>query len=287
MTRAVRGVRSSAALCAVLAAMVVTEAGAAFPASAQGSPGPFFRESDAVFLGGALAAAALTSLFDGRLATQLGATGGHNRAYHELATVGASVGGVGPIALSAGMFVAGHIAHRSKLASLGTWGAEAVLISGSATLLLKGVAGRERPFAAAGDVDNYVFGRGFRSAAFASFPSGHTSAAFAVATVLARGTADQSPRTHLVVSGFAYGAATLIGVSRLYANQHWPSDVVVGAAIGITSGIAVVRHAHGAPQDAPETTTAKTPVSALAYLASHTSVAPAPHGGLTFAFSAR
>jgi membrane-associated phospholipid phosphatase len=42
-----------------------------------------------------------------------------------------------------------------------------------------------------------------------------------------------------------YGGATLIGLSRMYNNAHWTSDVVVGAAIGTFSGIKVVRYNHG------------------------------------------
>ena len=266
-------------LGAVMIAAVLASTGTANTLAAQSSSSTFFRQSDAVFLGGALAAAALTSLFDSRLAAQWSATGEHDKAFHQLATVGASVGGGGPIALSVGMFAVGHVAHRAKLAALGKWGIEAVAISGSATLLIKGLAGRTRPFAAAGDVGNYRLGRGFRNDSFASFPSGHTSAAFAVATVLARGTADDAPRTHYIVSSFAYTAATLIGISRLYANKHWTSDVVVGAALGITSGLAVVRDAHGARP--------RTDESRLAFLASHTSIAPAPRGGITLAFSAQ
>jgi membrane-associated phospholipid phosphatase len=42
-----------------------------------------------------------------------------------------------------------------------------------------------------------------------------------------------------------YGGATLVGLSRMYNNAHWASDVVLGAAIGTFSGIKVVRYSHG------------------------------------------
>jgi undecaprenyl-diphosphatase len=58
-----------------------------------------------------------------------------------------------------------------------------------------------------------------------AFPSGHTSAAFACATVLAWA----SPRLRVPV--FVLAAA--IGWSRIYVGVHWPLDVLGGAALGV------------------------------------------------------
>jgi membrane-associated phospholipid phosphatase len=44
-----------------------------------------------------------------------------------------------------------------------------------------------------------------------------------------------------------YGGATLVGVSRMYNNAHWGSDVVIGAAIGTFGGIKVVKYHHTRP----------------------------------------
>jgi membrane-associated phospholipid phosphatase len=62
-----------------------------------------------------------------------------------------------------------------------------------------------------------------------SLPSGHASTSFATATVL---------QTHYgwKLGLPAYLLATYTGVSRIYENQHWASDVVLGAAVGIASG---------------------------------------------------
>jgi len=62
-----------------------------------------------------------------------------------------------------------------------------------------------------------------------SFPSGHTSSAFAAATVL---------KDHYgwKVGGPAYGIAAYIAASRLSENRHYLSDVVFGAAIGLAAG---------------------------------------------------
>ena len=44
-----------------------------------------------------------------------------------------------------------------------------------------------------------------------------------------------------------YAGATAVGLSRMYHNRHWASDVVMGAAIGTFSGRKVVQYAHGHP----------------------------------------
>lgn len=62
-----------------------------------------------------------------------------------------------------------------------------------------------------------------------SFPSGHTSNAFMMATVLHHEFIDTSPV--LAYSGFLF--ATTTGVLRVMNNRHWVSDVLVGAGIGI------------------------------------------------------
>jgi len=61
----------------------------------------------------------------------------------------------------------------------------------------------------------------------ASFPSEHAIAAFSVATVFARRYPD-----HRWVPWVAYGAATLVGFSRVTLQAHFPSDVFAGAAFG-------------------------------------------------------
>ena len=44
-----------------------------------------------------------------------------------------------------------------------------------------------------------------------------------------------------------YGGATLMGLSRIYNNQHWASDVMAGAAIGTLIGTKVVKYTHSNP----------------------------------------
>lgn len=59
-------------------------------------------------------------------------------------------------------------------------------------------------------------------------PSGHTTTAFAVATVFA----DQYGEESKYIPVIAYGLATLTAWSRVYDNSHWASDVFIGAIVG-------------------------------------------------------
>jgi membrane-associated phospholipid phosphatase len=72
-----------------------------------------------------------------------------------------------------------------------------------------------------------------------SFPSGHTASAFAMATVFAKEYRDR-PWIPVV----AYGAATLVGLSRIAENKHWATDVFAGAALGYITGLQAVNNYH-------------------------------------------
>lgn len=64
-----------------------------------------------------------------------------------------------------------------------------------------------------------------------SFPSGHTSTAFANAELLRMEYKDVSPWYGIA----GYAAAATTGYLRMYNNKHWLNDVIAGAGIGILS----------------------------------------------------
>ncbi len=73
-----------------------------------------------------------------------------------------------------------------------------------------------------------------------SFPSGHSSLAFAVAAVVASEYHD-----YTLVPYIAYGLAGLTAVSRIYAEKHWPSDVFFGSVLGYSIGRFIYKRAKG------------------------------------------
>src|SRR4029077_9071100 len=75
-----------------------------------------------------------------------------------------------------------------------------------------------------------------------SFPSGHAVAAFSAAAAVTAETSRWWPSTRLVIGTAMYGGAGMVGLSRMYNNRHWASDVIMGAAIGTFAGTKVVRY---------------------------------------------
>ncbi len=150
-------------------------------------------------------------------------------------------GSPGVIAGSAVMYAAGWAGGRPELARLGMRTGEAIVLSGVVTGGIKGVAGRARPFASPGAPRDFRLMKGVHDGARQSFPSGHTTAAFAFASAMhheLRHT--QSARARWVVPAL-YTAAALTGLSRMHADKHWASDVVMGAGVGMVSGAVIAR----------------------------------------------
>ncbi len=100
-------------------------------------------------------------------------------------------------------------------------------LAGGVTAILKVSFGRERPIEA--DAQPLDFEPFSLSTDDASMPSGHTSAAFGFAASLAE---DVHP---LWAKIGLYALATGTAWSRVYNNQHWTSDVIAGAIVGISS----------------------------------------------------
>jgi membrane-associated phospholipid phosphatase len=173
-----------------------------------------------------------------------------NHFFKNASTGVAWIANPGAIVIGVGMYGVGKLGNWRNVTDLGFHGTEAVLLASATTELLKGVAGRARPYQT-GDTSahDFKFGRGFGNGKYQSFPSGHSTAAFAAASVVTSESQRWWPKETWIVAPVMYGGATLVGLSRMYNNQHWASDVVLGAAIGTFSGIKVVRYSHGHPKN--------------------------------------
>ena len=143
--------------------------------------------------------------------------------------------GVGSIAGT--MYLFGRATHSARLRETGLLGAQAVIDGGITVTILKSVAQRPRP--------NFDNGRGDFLDGGASFPSGHATVSWALATVIAHEYKDN----RLIGIG-AYGVATVVGISRFTGRNHFLSDVFVGSAMGYGIGRYVYRHHHDSGLDA-------------------------------------
>jgi membrane-associated phospholipid phosphatase len=152
----------------------------------------------------------------------------------------------GSIVIGVSLYGVGRIAHWREVADLGLHGTEAVAVSGIITGTIKDVAGRARPYVSRdSSPHDFRFMRGLKGGGYQSFPSGHATAAFAAASAVTSESQRWGPHVVWFVAPLMYGGATLVGLSRMYNNAHWASDVVLGAGIGTFSGIKVVRYSHG------------------------------------------
>jgi membrane-associated phospholipid phosphatase len=109
---------------------------------------------------------------------------------------------------------------------------ESVLVAGLLTVLIKEATGRARPY---NELGNSRFRPFSFKESYRSFPSGHSTGVFAIATVLSL----KIDRWWAYVSLYTLAVST--SLSRIYFDRHWASDVVMGAAIGTLTSIIIVR----------------------------------------------
>lgn len=198
-----------------------------------------------------------------------------NRFFDRSATGFESITTPGSFIIGGALYGIGVVTDRPNLKDLGWHGTEAVLLGSGITGVLKGVLGRARPdmFPDTRPSD-FQFTKGFSVANRQSFPSGHTTTAFAAAAAVTSEVNRMWPRYTWYVGPVLYGGATLVGLSRMYHNRHWASDVALGAGIGTFSGLKVVKYTHSHPDNL------------LDRIILRTSAAPDGHGGAYIIWSA-
>lgn len=129
------------------------------------------------------------------------------------------------VGIPVGMWVVSKINHDKKTELKSYEVAGSVVIAAVATEGLKVIINRNRPYIKypldIHPYDNSETGK--------SFPSAHTSLAFATATSLSI----TCKKWYIVVPAYAWAAG--VGYSRLYQGEHYPSDVLAGAVVGAVS----------------------------------------------------
>jgi membrane-associated phospholipid phosphatase len=144
----------------------------------------------------------------------------------------ATVYGLG--ATAGGILVTGLLTHDDHATEAGIRSAEATVDSVILYTALKAALARQRPYTGAGE--GKFFSGNWASG---SFPSGHSTLAWTLATVMAHEYPNWPMRLLM------YGAATAVSTTRVTGGVHFPSDVFSGAVIGFGIGTFV---SHKDPQ---------------------------------------
>jgi len=192
------------------------------------APARWTNREWALFTVGTLGIATLMVSFDDRLRSAvLNDPGGVK---DQVASFFEPLGSWGSFVVLGGFYAGGLAAHDDKARGVAIDGLTASVISGIIiTPVLKKVFGRSRPDEGQGPHDFSPFHGG------GSFPSGHGTQAFTVASVIAT----TYPKAW--VRAACYVPASLVLYARMRHDAHWASDVAAGALIGYSVGITVVR----------------------------------------------
>ena len=153
-------------------------------------------------------------------------------------------GSPGVLVLSVGALAGGAITGSDGWRDAGLHTTEAIAVSGIVTTIIKEMAGRERPNASPDDPFDFHFAGGLTGEGGRSLPSGHATAAFAFAAAAAEELKLRRPDVARYANPTLYGLAVLAALARVFDQKHWPSDVVLGAAIGTFTGRVITNHAH-------------------------------------------
>jgi len=209
---------------------------------------PLLVGKDALLLGAFTIGTVVVAPLDLQVAKRLQDPGTQENRFLRRAATGFRVLAVpGSLLAGVGLYGLGRAQGQRRVQALGWHSVESILIADVFGETLKLVAGRARPYV---DIDNpadFQLFRGLTGDKYRSFPSGHTINAFAFASTVTRETQFWWPHSAWYVGTVMYGGASLMGLSRIYNNQHWASDVMGGAAIGTLIGLKVVKYTHSHP----------------------------------------
>ena len=153
-------------------------------------------------------------------------------------------GSPGVLIISVAALAGGAVAGSDGLRDAGLHATEAIAVSSVVTTVIKEMAGRVRPNSSPDDPFDFNLAGGLRDRGGRSFPSGHATAAFAFGAVVAEELKFRHPEIARYANPAAYTLAVIAALARIYDQKHWPSDVMLGAAIGTFSARVITKNAH-------------------------------------------
>ncbi|HVN49188.1 MAG TPA: phosphatase PAP2 family protein [Bacteroidota bacterium] len=156
----------------------------------------------------------------------------HSSTNNDVLNIAEQYGATGnALVLSGSVYGVGLLFRSYDIRQTGSLLFESLFWTGAATSIIKYAFGRSRPYT---DEGNTKF-RGVQfNDDYLSFPSGHAAVAFALSSVLSERIQNTAASIGL------YSLAGLTAAARVYHDDHWFSDIFLGAAIGTSIGIAVV-----------------------------------------------
>ncbi len=138
--------------------------------------------------------------------------------------------GVYPALLLGGYYVYGLAADNKKARQIALGGTQAFIMAAVTSEVVKQFFHRHRPYQDS-PPNPYLWEGPFKGWGYDAFPSGHTMAAFAIASFMSKVYKDKP-----WIGVLSYGLAAGTGLSRIYDNKHWATDVLIGAALGYAIG---------------------------------------------------
>jgi hypothetical protein len=214
-------------------------------ARAQDTTKTFFTRRDVLWAGVGLAGGAGISIFDKRIAnwTRTPSVQGSSSRHSFVKSL--TVVNETPLTIGAfATYGAGRLIRNETIADVGLHATEALVLTVAVSEAIRGPLGRLRPRSSPDDQYDFQFWGGFTNFARRSYPSLHSAVGFTTASVLVQEIHFRDPRINVVAAPLLYTAALIPGVTRLYLDEHWASDVFSGAVLGAVLGAKVVNYAH-------------------------------------------
>lgn len=138
--------------------------------------------------------------------------------------------GLYPAVLFSGYYIYGLATQNKRACQIALGGTQAFIMAALSSQVFKHIFHRHRPNQNS-PPNPYLWEGPFSGFNYTAFPSGHTTAAFAIASMMSLVYKDK-----IWIGILSYSLATGVGLSRVYDNKHWPSDVLIGAALGYAIG---------------------------------------------------